>query len=133
MVFSRWMRWDRRSTLEGVDFPGVYLLAHYDSTPIGNANPLAREVIYIGETCDNSLSGRWRQFNRAAFNEGAGHSGGVTYRQLYGSRLKDLFVAALPVRGLSDEIRPLFIRYVERKLIYDFARAHGVAPKCNKK
>jgi len=38
-----------------------------------------------------------------------------------------LFVAAFPVRELKDPVRSLFIRYVERKLILEYA-LRGVSP-----
>jgi len=108
-------------------------LAHFDITPAGRAKPRVKQIVYIGETCKNSLIGRWRQFYRSAFEGKAGHSGGKTYRQVFGGQGNNLYVAAFPVEGLDKETRSLFIRYVERKLIWEFARRWGTAPRCNRK
>jgi hypothetical protein len=134
VVFSRWTRWADRMTVDGIDAPGVYLLAHFKKPPLGNADPQTREVIYIGETCDQSLKKRWRQFHRCAFEGKEGHSGGKTYWKIFADKGgENLFVAAFPVEELSDEFRPLFIRYVERKAILDYALKWGAVPKCNKR
>jgi len=90
--------------------------------------------LYIGEMCDQPLKERWNDFHRSAFEGKKGHSGGKTYWKLFGGKgREDLFVAAFPVVELSGKLRPLFIRYVERKLILDYALRWGRAPKCNQK
>jgi hypothetical protein len=42
-------------------------------------------------------------------------------------------VAALPVKDVEETIRPFFIRYVERKLIWEYANRQRALPKCNRK
>lgn len=84
VVFSSWVSWNDRASLGGINLPGVYLLACFDMPPRGPANRQAQGIIYIGETCSNSLRGRWRQFQRSAFEEKSDHSGGVTYRDVFG-------------------------------------------------
>jgi len=134
IVFSSWTRWAERMTVDGIDAPGVYLLAHFKKPPLGNADPQIQEIIYIGETCNQSLKKRWRQFHRSAFEGKEGHSGGKTYRKIFaGKDGENLFVAAFPVDELSDKLRPVFIRYVERKVVLDYALKWGAAPKCNKR
>jgi hypothetical protein len=131
VTFSHWTKWDEHTSLNGGQFPGVYLLAHFVVTPVGKAKPQAKQIVYIGETCNNSLIGRLRQFNRSAFQGKSGHSGGSTYRQAFGCLGSNLYVAVFPVKGLNKELCSLFIRYVERKLIWEFGRKWGDAPKCN--
>jgi hypothetical protein len=133
VIFTNWIRWSERTSMEGIHNPGVYLLVHFDSAPSGKAKPLAKKIIYIGETCNNSLKGRWNQFNRSAFQGKDGHSGGITYRQVFGDKGSKLYIAALPVDKMDGMLRSLFIRYIERKLIWEFAQKWGTAPKCNKK
>jgi len=133
VAFSDWAPWEKRASISGSDQPGVYVLARFDDPPFGRADPLAREVIYVGETCDNTLRGRWRQFERSAFEGKRGHSGGRTYRATFADDGATLYVAAFPAGQVGDELRPLFIRYVERKLILDFALRWGKAPVCNLK
>jgi hypothetical protein len=131
--FSDWMEWEKRSGFDKRHLPGVYAMAHFTEAPYGAADPLCAEVIYIGETCDNTLLGRWRQFNRAAFESKFGHSGGKTYSGMREVLSGRLFVAALPVSSGNEHLDPLFIRYAERKLIWEFANRWGHAPRCNRK
>jgi hypothetical protein len=134
IVFSKWTRWAARTDLDKIiESPGVYVLAHFATPPPGNANPQTREIIYIGETCARTLKERWNGFHRAAFGKGKNHSGGKKYQEKCGGNGNDLFVAAFPVVELNEELRPLFIRYVERKLIWKYSREHLAPPECNRK
>ena len=133
IAFTPWTRWADRASMKNVRSPGVYILAHFRKVPSGPANPQAEQVIYIGETCGNSLVGRWRQFDRAAFQGKHGHSGGETYRDEIGGKGDPLYVAAFPVQDLDEGVRPYFIRYVERRLIWSFCQKWGVQPRCNRK
>lgn len=131
--FTKWEHWkDRLSLIKGTNCPGVYLLAQFKTKPARKINPNSKAIIYIGETCA-SLKRRWRQFDRAAFHGEHGHSGGLTYREIYGDNGKRLYVSVFPVRYSNIKLRSLFIRYVERKLIWEFAKKWGCAPKCNRK
>lgn len=134
IIFSKWTPWAARTDLDKIDLPGVYILARFTTPPRGNADPHTKEVVYIGETCQ-TLEKRWRQFHRAAFEEKNGHSGGKNYRRTFGGNGDNLFVAAFRVNklDLNDKLRPLFIRYVERKLIWEYAQKWCDAPECNKK
>jgi hypothetical protein len=131
--FSSWHKWKERKYVKNSDYPGVYLLAKYESVPSGHACWVDQNVIYIGETCNNSLQGRWRQFDRSAFQAKSGHSGGTTYNKTFGDKGFDLYVAALPVADLDQNLRPVFIRFVERRLILDFTVKWGKPPICNRK
>ena len=42
-------------------------------------------------------------------------------------------LAAFPVAHVPREVRPLFIRYVAHRLLWEWARAWGTAPVCNRK
>jgi len=133
ITFTDWTRWVDRSRIGGLEKPGVYVLAHFAERP-STVDLQAQEIIYIGETCHQSLRKRWAQFHQCAFEEKAGHSGGITYRRLYdGKSTEQLFVAAFPVDGLTERLCPLFIRYVERKLILRYAMKWDKAPDCNRK
>jgi hypothetical protein len=65
--------------------------------------------------------------------ERASISSGETHRAVLNDNGDNLYVAAPPVNKLGNQLRPLFIRYVERKLIWEYALEWGVAPKCNRK
>ncbi|MBI5561001.1 MAG: hypothetical protein HY883_06985 [Deltaproteobacteria bacterium] len=132
--FTQWQRWDGRNSLEGNDLPGVYLLAHFSKVQSGRAKRLCGEIVYIGETCANTLKGRWQQFERSAFKGKGGHSGGWTYRQKIKGKKNILYVAYFPVDcRLNEEVRPIYIRHIERRLIWDFTRKWGKPPRCNTK
>jgi len=134
ILFTHWVKWKDREQLNKIKLPGVYLLARFDNNaPLGPASPLKEQVIYIGETCANSLLGRWRQFNRSAFHGRKGHSGGVTYRQVFGDKGNNLYVAALPIDKLDKKIQSFFIRYIERKLLWNYIVEWNVPPRCNRK
>lgn len=66
------MSWDERNSFEGSDQPGRYLLTHCDRMPSGCANPLEKNVIYIGETCSNRLKGSDRGKDIIASPDGLG-------------------------------------------------------------
>ena len=134
VVFSRWIQWANRTQLDRIDKPGVYILAHFTTLPAGNGDPQAQEVIYVGETCDQSLRVRWNQFHRCAFEGKDGHSGGKTYWRVFdGKGAEKPYVAAFPVAELNTVLCPLFTRYVERKLILEYALKWNAAPICNTK
>jgi hypothetical protein len=123
--FSKWSHWsDFFTPKDGVQFPGVYLVAHFDRPPRGPARTAAREIVHIGETCNNNLRGRQE------------HSGGMRYYKKFRNKKKYkrlLHVAVFPVNVPKKGIRPFFVRYVERKLLLDYAIRWGKAPKCNEK
>lgn len=131
--FTPWLPWDERNLVKNAHLPGIYLLAHWDYRAPSAVDPLARAIVYIGETTDSSLMGRWQQFHRAAFEGKPGHSGGIAYNSSFGDGGETLYVAAFAPQSLSREMRVLFIRYVERKLIWEWALRWDGPPLCNTK
>src|SRR3989442_15958260 len=134
--FTNWRPWSKRILMGKaiLNLPGVYLLAHFSHCPAGRARPDSKQVVYVGETCSQTLKTRWNQFD-ATVRGGSGHSGGWNYHLSFRTDKprKDLFVAAMPVDQLNEELRPSFIRYAERKLIWDYGKKWGKPPQCNKK
>ena len=133
VVFSPWTPWAARETLRDAHLPGVYLLALFPAGPPPRVDPQDDAILYIGEISDNSLLGRWHQFARAAFNGTPGHAGGMVYHAEIGAPEQELYVAAFVPQGLSRELRALYIRYVERRLVWEYARGHDVPPRCNRR
>jgi len=130
--FSHWAPWDDRNTLGEMDRPGLYVLAHFARRPTGEGRPLMARVIYIGESHDRPLRARLNEFGRTAFGRGANHTGGKTYKKVFGARMKgQLYVARFIPAGLKPDLLPLFIRYTERRLILTYALMFGAKPKCN--
>jgi len=135
--FSKWTQWNKRETLQDINFPGVYLLAKFRTVPTGRANPLHENIIYFGETC-RTLKKRWMDFDHSAFQSKPGHSGGWQYQKVYNyddykDAGKNLYVTAFPVKDLDKELIPWFIRFQERKLLLDFVCKYGAKDLLNKK
>jgi hypothetical protein len=130
-IFTPWAHWSERGTVRNAHLPGVYLLAHWEHGPPGSIDPQAKMIAYIGEVTDSSLLGRWQQFHRAAFEGKPGHSGGLRYRDIFGDEGEHLYVSAYAPESLSREMRPLYIRYLERKLVWEWALRWDGPPLCN--
>jgi hypothetical protein len=132
-----WIPWRDRQGIKGCDQPGVYLLGQLNGVPPKRVDAGAPEVIYVGETCDQNLSKRWYQFNRSAFRQKSGHSGGSTFAEKFCQNqivvpFDWLYVAAHPV-DMEEPRRSAHIRYVERWLLWLFVDRHGRLPHCNSK
>jgi hypothetical protein len=134
IAFTPWTAWPDRNLLKNAHLPGVYLLALFDGVPPRDADPLSHDLVYIGATAEGSLMHRWQQFHRAAFEGKPGHSGGLLFHEIYGGDpeyASRLYVSAFVPEGLSREMRTLFILYVERKLLWDWARKWEGLPVCS--
>lgn len=131
--FGRWCRWADRDGLPGADAAGVYALACFDGEPPPSADVLDERVVYIGETCENSLSGRLWQFNRSAFLQKTGHSGGWAFHSRCAGQGEHLHVAVFPVSTLHEPHRSAFIRHTERRLLWEYVLRWGRRPVCNSK
>ncbi len=130
--FANWVSWNDRSTLENIKFPGIYIISKFKSNLSRKVDLKDKDIIYIGETC-SSLQKRLRQFNHSAFKGARGHSGGASYRKKYNDKGENLYVSVFPVVDISDNARHLYIRYIERKMILDYALKNGNQPILNKK
>jgi hypothetical protein len=107
----------------------VYLLA-FDVKDGNPVDPLDPRIIYTGETC-RELAWRWRYFDYAARGKDAPHTGGRAFRRRVKRPLSDLFLAAWGAEIQDPILRSAYIRYVERKLILEWVRAHGRLPCLN--
>ncbi|MBL4698604.1 MAG: hypothetical protein JKX70_07210 [Phycisphaerales bacterium] len=131
-----WVRWFDRDGLDGIDCPGVYLIARFESGPPESVNPSDKHVVYIGETC-RTLRERLRAFNRAAHDGKSKHSGGRRFHQVFGDDAMEstsdmLFVAVIAVEQ-AEPHSSAYIRYTERRLILEFVTANDRLPVCNGK
>lgn len=107
-------------------------MARFQSAPVGAADPLTKQIVYVGQT-GAALKDRWRVFDGAATGSGQhSHSGGKTYFELYRAPDPRLFVAAFAVGSLAEPFRRTFILYAERRLLWKFVRRWGELPRCNK-
>jgi len=130
VAFTRWYRWRERISMGGVALPGVYLLAQFQIMPDGPADPTEKQIVYIGAT-DRPLVERWRDFDRVVAGKAGNHSGGKTYRKIFGHRVDDLYVAALPV-SLDKKFSWRFSSYVEAKLLWEVVWQWELQPACNR-
>ena len=129
--FSKWTKWKSRHSFEDRKYPGVYLLGRFLGGAPHKVNKLDKNIIYIGETT-STLGKRWAQFHRSAFLGRKGHSGGCTYRKRYKNEGDNLYVTASFDNGKGERKGSLYIKYLERKLIWEYAKKYGKAPECNK-
>ena len=131
--FSAWTPWSERSTLS-LTLPGVYLLAEFKGQAPRGKPALSSKLIYIGETCGQTLHGRLYQFNRSGFLGKFGHSGGATFARTYKASPDPswLFISIMAV-DLEEPHTSAFIRYAERALLWAYVQQHGAYPACNRK
>lgn len=132
-----WIPWRDRFNIKNCDQPGVYLLGQFEGGAPEAVDADADAVIYIGETCDQTLAKRWYQFNRSAFLQKPGHSGGWTFAATFCENqvvepFEWLYVAAYPV-DMEEPKRSAHIRCVERLLLWTFVDRHNRLPRCNSK
>jgi hypothetical protein len=131
--FTAWTPWSQRANLP-LELPGVYMLSEFkDQAPKGKPE-LSTKLIYIGETCGQSLHGRLYQFNRSGFLGKLGHSGGATFARTYNAKSDPawLFISVMAV-DLEEPHTSAFIRYAERALLWSYVQQHGAYPACNRK
>ncbi len=131
--FSPWLAWSRVTELGAGKYPGVYALGVFDGSAPALPDALDERVVYLGETCNNSLLGRLYQFERSAFQGKDGHSGGWTFRSRFANEGELLYVSAFPVPKLTEPHRSAFIRHVERDLLWQYVKRWGRRPICNSK
>lgn len=133
VIFSNWLPWNDRRAIPGHDFQGVYLLGRFENKVPTMVSHTDENVIYIGESTRQCLRTRIKDFNRSAFLQKNGHSGGWTYYAQYADKGETLYVSGFPVKIEKDVLRTQFIYYLERKLILDFVLKWDRLPACNKK
>ena len=133
--FSEWYRFeDRNKIASDLKLKGVYILGKFSFVLKNKADPLDEHIIYIGQTT-RSLGERLKMFERCARYNSDGHSGGKEYyRQLTqkGDNLDDLYVAIFTVNIEHPIYRDTFIKYIERKVIFDFVNKRGKKPRINR-
>ncbi|RBP76874.1 hypothetical protein DET64_10157 [Marinobacter nauticus] len=129
--FSPWVNWEARAEVNGRKLPGVYFIARSKNEPkdfrVNNDS-----IIYIGETTGQTLGDRLRQFNTSAFSVKPGHSGGNTFRETmsHDTDAPMLWVSACPVE-MGEVYTSAYIKYLERRLIWEYVCTYGCLPPCN--
>jgi hypothetical protein len=131
--FSEWTLWSKRSALP-LTCPGIYMLADFREHDRPIRPSLSSRLVYIGETCGQSLHSRLYQFNRSGFLGKLGHSGGTTFANIYKAEQDPswLFISVAEVL-LEEPHASAFIRFAERALLWSYVQEHGAYPACNRK
>jgi hypothetical protein len=141
-VFSQWVRWKDRNTLDGVRQPGVYVLAVTTAVLDKKAFDWIEEIAYFGMTnSKGGLKSRLRQFdNTIQWKEG--HGGAHRFRNKYRDYhelIKILFVSVSPiecdVRSKTPEnLRKMGeIEYLEYFCFAEYVKHYGRLPEFNDK
>jgi len=134
-AFTNWIQLDALGSLEDLDTHGIYLLGRFERRAPTEIDLNDQRIIYIGETCSQTLAKRLGQFRRALLTGRPGHSGGLTLSAhlINGSiNPKHIFVSIMSVPHPAPE-GPAIIRYIERALILKFVQTHGTLPVGNSK
>ena len=114
--------------------PGVYLLARFEGEARRRKVAVSSPLIYVGETCEQSLYKRLSQFQRAAFLRKPGHSGGLTFARVYPTESDPawLNISVMPVE-LPEPQASAYIRYIERAVLWAYVQRNKAYPQCNSK
>ncbi len=138
--FSEWTKWCDREYMNQIDRVGVYLLSHYQTNFCYKVEKIVKNIIYIGITGgkryykgEASLRNRLNAFDNVAFKgHKKGHSGAISYRNNFPTKKgNDLFVSIFPISTLDLVLQPLYLLYIERKSILEYAIKFGSPPICN--
>lgn len=140
--FSRWHRWENRSSLPNLQFPGVYALALSSEDLSNQEYRLIPEIKYFGMTNSRlGLAGRLDQFN-STIHDLPGHGGAWRFRFDYRdgkSMLLLLFVsvATFPcdvTTNQPDDLRMMGkVCEFEFQCFANFVEAYKHLPKYNNK
>ena len=145
--FSKWGKWSTRERINGIKNPWIYILAIFnEKVNINNINLTDKNIIYIWETCNQTLKQRLLQFNKSAFENKPWHSWGWSYSDKYNSNFDknsdNLYLSICPI---TDDLLPAsdvedkkilldsFIRYIERKVILEYVLINWNSNLLNKK
>jgi hypothetical protein len=131
--FTSWHRWSDRYDLP-VHLPGVYMLGQFQRRPNPGKPQISSKIIYIGETCGQTLRGRLYQFHRSGFMNKLAHSGGSTFYKTFKPEPDPtwLFISVLAVEQ-PEPHSSAFIRFAERALLWSYVQRYGTLPSCNRK
>lgn len=78
--FTRWMNWESRDKLPGLNHPGVYALAVANCDLVSHEFSYLREIAYFGMTNSAAgLRGRLKQFDNTIRGK-TGHGGAERFR-----------------------------------------------------
>jgi hypothetical protein len=113
-TFSNWARWDKRESLEGIKYPGIYCIAISKNNLSNKSFNWTSEIDYIGMTnSQEGLKGRLKQFNNKLFGKKAKHRGADRFRfkhQNYQELVDMLFVSVCSFKCNVKSYKPEDLR-----------------------
>lgn len=124
--FSTWSRWDSRHDLDGLEFPGVYVIADPKTNLSGKPCSCRKDIVYIGMThkAKRTLKRRLSEFN----NRGP-HAGGRRLLEECGGdlaakrkRLERFFVAIASLNKQPTEADMVTIDNLEILCLAEYLR-----------
>jgi len=132
--FTPWTQWSSRKELN-LSAPGVYMLGRFAKSALPGTPSLLIPLVYIGETCGQSLGDRLYQFERSAFQNRLGHSGGATFASTFKTQVSPswLYISVFAMPLLEEPECSAYIRYIERALLWKYVQNHAELPTCNRK
>ena len=140
--FSRWARWEDRDLLDGVEWPGIYIITHTSKNIKGRKFIWRPEIIYIGMTnAAAGLKGRLRQFDNTIRGQ-RGHGGADRVRhkhQSYPKLIEKLFVSVVPFKADVKSNQPKDLKTMgdvarfEYQCFAQFVEKFGTLPEFNDK
>jgi hypothetical protein len=140
--FSRWVHWARRNELDGLRFPGVYVIAISRTSLSNKRFSWTHEIVYVGMTnAAAGLKGRLKQFDNTIVGK-TGHGGADRFRHDYPNHknlVPILYVAVAPFEckvtsnAPADLITMGDVAKAEYECFAKFARAFRCPPKYNDK
>lgn len=93
--FTKWMRWCDRDTVQGINYPGIYICAISEEDISGKNFSWTTNIVYVGMTNSlKGLKGRLKQFDNTIVGK-SGHGGADRVRfkhQDYQKLVFNLFV-----------------------------------------
>jgi len=76
--FSHWVTWNKRKELTGLNYPGVYAIAHSNINIAGKKFSWKKEICYFGmSNSTKGLKGRISQFDSTIRDKVKGRHGGA--------------------------------------------------------
>jgi len=141
--FTNWIKWDKRDSLSGILYPGVYCIAITNSDISEDPFSWLKQIKYIGMTnSKNGLKGRLKQFDYTIRGKKSVHGGADRFRyrhEDYDQLIEKLFVAvrSFPCDVNSNKPPDLRIMGEVAKFEYDcfalYVEKYGKLPEFNDK
>lgn len=141
-IFSRWVKFTDRNSLENINYPGVYCIAITDKNLSSKEFDLIEDIKYVGMTNSiNGLKGRLYQFDNTIKGK-RGHGGADRFRfkhKDYLSLVKMLYVSVNPFKCNVTTNKPYDLRIMgevaqfEYEYLARYVEKYGQLPEFNDK